>query len=506
IRFSFRTRASRVQQERTTRTASNRSERARVPRARSLTARRKFTDRSMSSITCPSSSSSCRRRPAATSVQRPTASITSCSPARAAVSGFDSSWAIMPGSVVMSCRGSARRVGAGAPSVGSRRTSRPRRMPASARVSRSRLRRSRPSGGGAGGRSRTGAITQAPSGAARLPIQRLPWTMGMCQRRGGAAPSGLRAGWAGPASPVACGSGSARAEPSHTVTGRPPRARLACRSTSRLPSAYVSARVTAAPWRTLPPGGRPKGAAPDGASVESGGRVLHMRRPRRPVKQRSGRPGVYGVSPRDTRRCGMALSRRSRSLALATTVISIACGGGGGGTPPPQNALAKAPTSGDGQVVNAGQTLPNPLAVIVKDPSGNPVNGGTITWAPTLDGGTVGSSSSTTGADGIATTTLATGSDSVVQKVTASGANLSGSPVTFAATARIQGATELAFASPSNNGQTDTVLAMLKLPYRAILRDENNAVVPNVTVTWTAVGGGSVNGSGTTTTTSGSTG
>src|SRR5207253_5912698 len=91
--------------------------------------------------------------------------------------------------------------------------------------------------------------------------------------------------------------GSARAETSHTVTGRPPRARLACRSTSRLPSAYVSGRVTAAPWRTLPPGGRPKGAAPDGASVESGGRVLHMRRPRRPVKQRSGRPGVYCVSP-----------------------------------------------------------------------------------------------------------------------------------------------------------------------------------------------------------------
>ena len=202
----------------------------------------------------------------------------------------------------------------------------------------------------------------------------------------------------------------------------------------------------------------------------------------------------------------MALSRRSRLAALATTIISIACGGGGGGMPPPQNALAKAPTSGDGQVVNAGQTLPNPLAVIVKDPSGNPVNGVTITWAPTVGGGTVGSSSSTTGADGIATTTLATGSDSVVQKVTASGANLSGSPVTFTATARIQGATQIAFASPSNNGQTDTVLAMLKLPYRAILRDENNAVVPNVTVTWTAVGGGSVNGSGTTTTTSGSTG
>src|SRR3989449_9597449 len=90
-------------------------------------------------------------------------------------------------------------------------------------------------------------MTQAPSGAPRLPIQRLPWTMGMCQRRSVASTSRLVAWWAGTASLVACGSGSARAETSHTVTGRPPRARLACRSTSRLPSAYVSGRVTAAP-------------------------------------------------------------------------------------------------------------------------------------------------------------------------------------------------------------------------------------------------------------------
>ena len=207
--------------------------------------------------------------------------------------------------------------------------------------------------------------------------------------------------------------------------------------------------------------------------------------------------GYYGVSPRDTRRCGMALSRRSRLAALATTIISIACGGGGGGMPPPQNALAKAPTSGDGQVVNAGQTLPNPLAVIVKDPSGNPVNGVTITWAPTVGGGTVGSSSSTTGADGIATTMLATGSDSVVQKVTASGANLSGSPVTFTATARIQGATQMALTS--GNGQTDTVLGTLPSPYRVTLKNETGAVVAGVTVTWAATVG-SVNGSGTTTT------
>src|SRR5436309_2699381 len=51
IFFSLRTRLSSVQQERTTRTASNRSDRARAPRARSFTARRKLAERSISSTT-----------------------------------------------------------------------------------------------------------------------------------------------------------------------------------------------------------------------------------------------------------------------------------------------------------------------------------------------------------------------------------------------------------------------------------------------------------------------
>src|SRR3989475_608227 len=100
ILFSLSTRLSRVQQERTTRTASNRSDRARAPRARSLTARRKLAERSMSSTTWPSSSSSSSRRPAATSVQRPSDSIASCRPARAAdvqLGGVMGGWGLARG-------------------------------------------------------------------------------------------------------------------------------------------------------------------------------------------------------------------------------------------------------------------------------------------------------------------------------------------------------------------------------------------------------------------------
>src|SRR2546425_3412974 len=285
IFFSLSTRLSRVQQERTTRTASNRSDRARAPRARSLTARRKLAERSISSTTWPSSSSSSSRRPAATSVQRPSDSIARCRPARAAVRGFDSSCAMIPGSVVMSFSGSDRAAG-GWPGVGSRRSSSPRHSPASSRVSRSRLRRSRPSGGGAGGRVRTGATTQSPSPAPRHPTQRLPCTIVMFHRRRVASTSSLVAWWVGAGSLEAWGSSSARADTSQTVTGRPPRATLAWRRISRRPSTNVSGCVTEAPARTLTRPGGHTSRRSRWASVGTRGRALHMRQTAQTVKLR----------------------------------------------------------------------------------------------------------------------------------------------------------------------------------------------------------------------------
>src|SRR5213593_1545507 len=195
-------------------------------------ARRKLTARSMSSTTWPSSSSSSRRRSAATSVQRPIASIASCSPARAAVSGLLASCAMTDGSAASSRNGSTW--GFGACAAASRRSSRPRHSPVSSSVRRSRLRRSRPSGGGAGGRGRTGAITQGTSRLAREPTQRPPCRMGTFQRRSVESRSTLGPATE-PASLHSFGSSWARAETSNRVTGRPS-ATLACRRISRRPS------------------------------------------------------------------------------------------------------------------------------------------------------------------------------------------------------------------------------------------------------------------------------
>src|SRR2546427_442295 len=145
--------------------------------------------------------------------------------------------------------------GFGACAAASRRSSRPRHSPVSSSVRRSRLRRSRPSGGGAGGRARTGAITQGTSRLAREPTQRPPCRIGTFQRRSVESRSTLARRATEPASLDSLGSSSARAETSNSVTGRSS-AMLACRRISRRPSPKASVSLTPTPaGRSGPAGG-----------------------------------------------------------------------------------------------------------------------------------------------------------------------------------------------------------------------------------------------------------
>jgi adhesin/invasin len=187
----------------------------------------------------------------------------------------------------------------------------------------------------------------------------------------------------------------------------------------------------------------------------------------------------------------MTVSRALIVGALGVAVAGPACsgGGGGGGAGPGRNLAI---SGGNGQTGNAGAALASPLAVVVREATtSNPVQGVTINWAVTRGGGSV-TASSVTDASGIATATRTLGSDSIAQATTASGAGLSGSPVTFSSTSRIQGATQIALSA--GNAQTDTIGATLVTAYAVVLRDETNANAPvaGVTVNWSAAGGGSV--------------
>jgi plastocyanin len=129
----------------------------------------------------------------------------------------------------------------------------------------------------------------------------------------------------------------------------------------------------------------------------------------------------------------------SGSLISAAVLIAVAAGCGGddnGSGPPPEDPLViqQAPTSsGDGQTGTVGEALASGLRVVITRAS-EPESGVAVNWA-TGDGGSLAPTTSSTDADGIATSTWTLGPDPGTQTATATAADADGSPVSFTATA-----------------------------------------------------------------------
>jgi plastocyanin len=182
-------------------------------------------------------------------------------------------------------------------------------------------------------------------------------------------------------------------------------------------------------------------------------------------------------------------------LWLAAASLVLGCGGGGGdaGTPPPTIAIAKTPTnSGDAQGGRVGQPLGTPLRVMVTE-GGTSSSGVTVTWLTTATGSSLNPASSITDADGIASATWTLGTTSGPQAAEASLSGATGSPVTFSATAASGAAMTLSKAGGDN--QTGDVNAQLAAPVQAKVQDQFGNGVPDVSVTWAAVGGAVSSGS-----------
>jgi len=144
-------------------------------------------------------------------------------------------------------------------------------------------------------------------------------------------------------------------------------------------------------------------------------------------------------------------------------------------------------SAGNAQTDTIGATLATPYSVLVTDAGSNPVAGVTVTWAAT---GSVGSitPSSITNASGIATATRVLGSPLGAQTATATVTGLTGSPVTFTATATAGNAKTIAL--NGGNTQTDTIGATLATPYAVLVTDRLGNPVSGTTVSWAATGGG----------------
>src|ERR1051325_1946459 len=123
------------------------------------------------------------------------------------------------------------------------------------------------------------------------------------------------------------------------------------------------------------------------------------------------------------------------SNGLAGSPVTFTAQGAAG--PATQIAL----NAGNGQAAPVGTAVATPPAVIVRDQFANPVAGVAVTFATSGDNGTVDPATAvTTGANGIAAANSWTlGTAAKVDTLRATAAGLSGSPVTFTATASAGG-------------------------------------------------------------------
>src|SRR3989454_709326 len=144
-------------------------------------------------------------------------------------------------------------------------------------------------------------------------------------------------------------------------------------------------------------------------------------------------------------------------------------------------------TGGDLQTGTVGISLATPYAVVVKDLAGLPVAGVPVSWAVPPNSGTIAPAQSTTNINGIATAIRSLGTGAGTQTATASVGGLTGSPVTFTATALAGAATQLV--KQSVDPQTGTVATAVIVPVVKVADQFGNGVA-GIIVDFAAAGGG----------------
>ncbi|MEO8336561.1 MAG: Ig-like domain-containing protein [bacterium] len=187
---------------------------------------------------------------------------------------------------------------------------------------------------------------------------------------------------------------------------------------------------------------------------------------------------------------GVALNQRGAARIVAslitgqtdTAIVNVSL-------PPTAIALV----SGSGQIGVIGKPSPQPFAqpLVVKVTSGDGLgaSGVTVDFAAVTGGGSVSPTSAVTDADGLAQTTWTPGNTIGSQTATASAVGLTGSPVTFTATANQSVATTLVFTSAPVAGTSMNAQVPITLTVAA--QDVDGDVVSTFTGTVTlSIGAG----------------
>ncbi len=199
----------------------------------------------------------------------------------------------------------------------------------------------------------------------------------------------------------------------------------------------------------------------------------------------------------------MALSRHAGLSILAPVVMLgiVTQGCGDGGTGPDTTPAAVVIVSGNNQTAQVGTALGSPLVVRVTNAAGGALSGITVTWSVLAGGGTLGSASSTTDAQGQAQVTYTVGATAVANQVRGTVQGAASLTATFGATASaVIDNTPAVITVVSGDNQS--AFAGEPLGSQLVVRVANaaNQVLQNVTVSWTVVQGGGALGSATSTT------
>ena len=194
-------------------------------------------------------------------------------------------------------------------------------------------------------------------------------------------------------------------------------------------------------------------------------------------------------------------SARTCPAAIVTllAVSAAACSDSGPGTnPDTATPAAISVASGNNQTADVGAELGAPLVVRVANASDGPIQGVTVDWSVLSGGGTLGSVSSTTNAQGQAQTTYTAGAAAGAHQVRATVRGSAGLTTSFTVTAVDN--TPASVLKVSGDNQAATVSQALANPLVVRVRNAGGQSLQGVAVQWSVVQGGGALGSAVTTT------
>ena len=157
--------------------------------------------------------------------------------------------------------------------------------------------------------------------------------------------------------------------------------------------------------------------------------------------------------------------------------------------PPPPIPTTLERISGDNQNGLTGETLSNPFVVEVRDQYDNPLGGVPVTFALSTSDGSLSATITITDANGRAESTLTLGSEPGTNTVKVSAEDIS-QTVVFSAGASLPPPMPTTLAAISGDNQNRLTGEALLNPFVVEVRDQYDAVMEGVTVTFTLLTGG----------------